>query len=236
MHRPPPLPAAWLVLAILPAEAWAADGLTGLGNFGLMDLVLAGVLIFLAVRIFSRWRGPRPPSGQGPDQTGRPETKSKLDRYRLAEHSWQRLQAPAARDRQEAAPGVASAAAEAGFDSMEFLRGAKAAYARVLQAYDERDFEDLSQFATPDAVEEFRRQVSSGPEKGKTDILLLEARMMGVDDEAGQTVASVAFEALLRDDPRQDTPRQVREIWHFAKPSGSAKATWKLTGREPGPQ
>lgn len=235
--------ASLAILAGLPRPAWAAAGLGGLGNFGLVDIVLVAVLVFIAVRIFSRRRGPRLPPDQGrtgPDpvdrQDERQDIRQKIDRYRLAENSWQRLQSPAAKSRASAAPGAVAAAAEAGFDSVEFMRGAKAAYARILQAYDDRDFNDLAQFATPDAVEEFRRQAAGKPEKGRTDILLLEARMMGVREEAGETIASVVFEALLRDDPRQDAPRQVREVWHFAKPSSSPKATWKLTGREPGPQ
>ena len=44
-----------------------------------------------------------------------------------------------------------------------------------------------------------------------------------------EQIAQVYFNVLLREDPSQEAPIDVREIWHFVRPA-SGDGTWKLDG------
>ena len=54
----------------------------------------------------------------------------------------------------------------------------------------------------------------------------LALRKRPVGDEQ---IAQVYFNVLLREDPSQEAPIDVREIWHFVRPA-SGDGTWKLDG------
>lgn len=117
----------------------------------------------------------------------------------------------------------------AGFDEEEFLRGAKAAYMRLNDSWDKRDINDIAQFTTPAFVAEIRRQATEDPNPGKTEIILINASVIEVTTEGNEQDAKVYFDVLLREDPRQSTPSQIREVWHFVRPA-SGEGVWKLDG------
>jgi predicted lipid-binding transport protein (Tim44 family) len=59
--------------------------------------------------------------------------------------------------------------------------------------------------------------------------MMVNARLLEVKEEGGMTNATVYYDVLLREDPSQSQPSQVREVWHFVKPVGS-DGMWKLDG------
>lgn len=118
----------------------------------------------------------------------------------------------------------------AGFDVEQFVKGAKMAYTRLQSSWDKRDLGDIAQFATPAVLDEIRKQVEADPVPSTTEILLVNANLLGVVEEGGQQTATVFFDVLLREDPRQDAPSSVREVWHFVRPTREANAMWRLDG------
>lgn len=140
------------------------------------------------------------------------------------------------RDRSRDAPaaGAQSFAAAPGvdipqdFDADEFLRGAKMAYSRLQSSWDKRDLDDIAQFTTPAVLEAVREQLAAEPDPGTTEVLLVNAQLLGVENEGNEQRAQVFFDVLLRESPDQQAPSNVREIWHFVRPSGDG--TWKLDG------
>lgn len=117
----------------------------------------------------------------------------------------------------------------ADFDEEEFLRGAKAAYARLNSAWDKRDLADIAQFSTPAFMKEIEQQAEEDKNPGKTEIMLVNASLVQVDTIGAEQIAQVYFNVLLREDPTQDAPTEVREIWHFTRPANGT-GTWKLDG------
>jgi predicted lipid-binding transport protein (Tim44 family) len=116
-----------------------------------------------------------------------------------------------------------------GFDADEFLKGAKAIYTRLQASWDKRDFEDIRQFTAPAVFEEIQRQAQEDPQPGKTELLLINPRVLEVRDIDGQTVASVLYEVMMRES-RTEMARQVREIWHFSRAASDPAAFWVLEG------
>jgi predicted lipid-binding transport protein (Tim44 family) len=116
-----------------------------------------------------------------------------------------------------------------GFDSEEFLKGAKIIYTRLQTSWDKRDLEDIHQFTSPEVFEEIQRQAQEDPTPGKTELLLITPKILEVREMDGQTVASVLYDVMMREN-NTDMSRQVREIWHFSRATGNPDAFWVLEG------
>ena len=128
-----------------------------------------------------------------------------------------------------AAESLSTANVPAGFDQEDFLRGAKMLYQRMNDSWDKRDINDIAEFATQPFMAEIRQQAAESPDPEKTEIMLVNASLVSVLTEAGRETAAVYFNVLLREDPKQSSPTQVREVWHFVRAANS-KDSWKLDG------
>ena len=117
-----------------------------------------------------------------------------------------------------------------GFNVPEFLEGAKTVYARLQHSWDRRDLADIALFTTPEVLAEIRRQAEADPKPSKTELLLINARLLEFREEERDTVLSVYFDVLLREDVTEERPKQVREVWHFSRPTGDLDANWRLEG------
>ncbi len=115
----------------------------------------------------------------------------------------------------------------AGFDVENFLEGAKMVFNRLQSSWDKRDFEDLALFTTDVAYNELKTQLEEDTSTNKTEVLMLKAQLLSVKEDAGDEIASVFFDVIMRENSREDTS-QVREIWHFLRPVGGGN--WKLDG------
>ena len=114
-------------------------------------------------------------------------------------------------------------------DIDEFLEGAKLAYTRLQASWDKRDLNDIAQFTTPPVMEALREQLAQEPSSGRTEIILVNAQLLEVNEEGTEERAQVYFDVLLREDPQQSTPTNAREIWHFVR-ERSNNGMWKLDG------
>jgi len=117
-----------------------------------------------------------------------------------------------------------------GFNVPEFLEGAKTVYARLQHSWDRRDLADIAQFTTPEVLAEIQRQAEADPKPSKTELLLINARLLEFREEERDTVLSVYFDVLLRENVTEERPKQVREVWHFSRPTGDPDANWRLEG------
>ena len=118
----------------------------------------------------------------------------------------------------------------AGIDEQEFLAGAKALYTRLQGAWDRRDLDDIRQFASPEVQAEIARQADLDPSPGRTEILMLEARVLEARNVGAETVISVLFDAMLREDGPGSTAGQVREVWHVSRREDADRPQWTLEG------
>lgn len=215
-------------------------GFGGMGG-GFFNILIIGLLVYLGFKFFkSRSRGAENMHQQGNYQRGpdrsQPTRNMNEDPYvrreQNAQNAWDHLSSKPASQ-----PAADTAAPQSGpvvntpadFDEEDFLEGAKAVYTRLQKSWDNRDMADIEQFATAGVVGEIKQQAKEDPGPSKTDILMVNARLLEVKEEGGMTHVTVFYDVLLREDSSQSQPSQVREVWHFIKPVGS-DGMWKLDG------
>jgi predicted lipid-binding transport protein (Tim44 family) len=177
-----------------------------------IDILLIGGGLFLLFR-FLRSRQPAVQTAGGPDRV-----------HDMNRGAWENLRSTESRT--SATPPTVPA----GFDTNEFLDGAKAAYTRLQGAWDKRDLNDLRQFTSPEVFSEIEGQAAADPGPGHTEILLLEARLLEVKTLGNQTVATVLFDAMLREDDPSAPAEQVREAWHFSRYENGGSVHWVVEG------
>ncbi|MEF3696902.1 Tim44 domain-containing protein [Desulfolutivibrio sp.] len=199
------------------------------GGFGILEILLLGGGAYLLFRLFlGRKAAPTRQAASGGERfayaTG-PGGAPDADR---APDGWGALNAtPPGQDRVETA---SSPVMPAGLDEAEFLDGVKALYARLQASWDRRDLDDIRQFTSPEVFSEITRQAQEDPTPGKTDILMVEARVLEAGSQGGQTVITVFFDVLLREDRAADAPSQVREVWRISRDEKAPKPSWTLEG------
>ena len=118
----------------------------------------------------------------------------------------------------------------AGFDADDFLQGAKPAYTRLQASWDARDLDDLRQFTSAEVFAEIKAQAASDPNPGKTEILLLEASLLEAKTLGNQTIATVLFDTMLREDSASAPAEQAREAWHFSRYETGGAKHWVVEG------
>lgn len=184
----------------------------GFSGISFIDILLIGGGLFLLMR-FLRSRQPATQTAGGPTQV-----------HDMNRDAWSNLRAS-----QQHTASTAQGY-PAGFDADDFLQGAKAAYTRLQSAWDARDMDDLRQFTAADVFAEIQSQAAADPNPGKTEILLLEATLLEVKTLGNQTIATVLFDTMLREDSTSAPAEQVREAWHFSRYETGGAKHWVVEG------
>lgn len=218
----------------------------GFSGGGFMDIILLAVLAFIAWKLFSRFRSSRQePAAQTAGATGAfssqdPQApfgqEQPMQRSDAGQQGgiWDKMRGLAGQAAPQAAEPSSGTSVDPavdvpqGFDTEEFLRGAKMAYTRMQQAWDKRDLNDIAQFATPTVMRELKAQAANDPNPSQTEIMMVNAQVVGAEEEGENMRAQVYFDVLMREDPSQQTPENAREIWHFLRIGKNGN--WKLDG------
>jgi predicted lipid-binding transport protein (Tim44 family) len=117
----------------------------------------------------------------------------------------------------------------AGFDSEAFLRNAKVYFVRLQAAWDVGNIEDIREFTTPEMFAEVRVDLASrGTQSNQTDVVQLNAELLGVEERANEYFASVRFSGLIRETPGAAAEPFV-EVWNLSKANREGEG-WLLAG------
>ncbi len=117
----------------------------------------------------------------------------------------------------------------ADFDTAGFLRVAKVQFIRMQAASDEKNLADIREFTTPEVFAEIKLQLDEDQGKGgKTDIMDLDAALLGIETGSTEYLASVRFSGSLREEG-QDSPAPFMEVWNLSKPV-KGRGGWLLAG------
>ncbi|MFC5476389.1 Tim44 domain-containing protein [Paraherbaspirillum soli] len=152
-----------------------------------------------------------------------------------------RSDSPMQRTAFDAAPiasgaGVANAASAAwgvpaDFDTAGFLRHAKTHFLRLQAAWDKADINDIREFTTPEMFAELRMQLQErGATVNHTDVVSLDAELLGIDTIGAEYLASVKFSGMIKEDEHAPAA-PVTEIWNLSKPT-TGQEGWILAGIE----
>ena len=130
-----------------------------------------------------------------------------------------------------AAPVVEAAADVAikDFDQESFLLNAKKHFVHLQEAWDRGDLEKLREFATPEMFAELNQDLQArATEQNRTEVLTIEADLLGVESLQDVYLASVRFSGMIRE--QADGPAEsFVEVWNLTKPV-NGQGGWVLAG------
>jgi predicted lipid-binding transport protein (Tim44 family) len=128
-----------------------------------------------------------------------------------------------------ARPGSEHAATQwgvpAGFDTQAFLDAAKGHYAKLQQAWDTGNLDELSDFTTNEMFIALTHELRARAGHSKTEVVSIDAELLGIESTADEHVASVKFDGTLRVDGEIE---RVSEVWNLSKPVRGGG--WVLAG------
>jgi predicted lipid-binding transport protein (Tim44 family) len=108
----------------------------------------------------------------------------------------------------------------ADFDTAGFLTAAKRNFVTLQDAWDKSDIAALKAMMTDEMAAEIKSQLA---ERGvqasavnKTDVVMLDAQLLGIEEMATEYMASVEFSGMIREDASAG-PAPFREVWNMTK-------------------
>ncbi|MBV8658405.1 MAG: Tim44 domain-containing protein [Burkholderiales bacterium] len=117
----------------------------------------------------------------------------------------------------------------ADFDTAGFLRVAKSNFIRLQAAWDKADVADIREFTTPEVFAELKMQITErGAQTEYTDVVSLEAELLGIETGESDYLASVKFYGAMKPAP-DALAEPFQEVWNLSKPKSGATG-WMLAG------
>lgn len=120
-----------------------------------------------------------------------------------------------------------------GFDAEGFLTAAKRNFVTLQAAWDRSDINSLRAMMTDGMLSEIRNQLAEREAEhpgavNQTDVLMIEAQLLGIEDLGDGYMASVEFSGMIREEASA-SPSPFREVWNMTKPK-SGNSGWLVAG------
>ena len=121
----------------------------------------------------------------------------------------------------------------ADFDIAGFTAAAKRNFITLQAAWDKGDIPALRAMMTDEMLAEIRNQLAErereAPGQGsQTDVVMLEAQLLGIEELPDVYLASVEFSGMIREDGSAG-PSPFREVWNMTKPR-QGPGGWLVAG------
>jgi predicted lipid-binding transport protein (Tim44 family) len=121
----------------------------------------------------------------------------------------------------------------ADFDTLGFVNAAKQNFMTLQHAWDRSDIASLRVMMTDGMLEEIKtqlaeREATANGQVNHTDVVTLDARLLGIEDLGQSYMASVEFSGLIREEPSSG-PTPFREVWNMTKPKDGSLG-WLVAG------
>ncbi len=232
-------PIAGIAAGLGIAALLSSMGLGGAFLEFLSSAVLIGIVIFAIMFIVRRLRGgAAKPAMQGAGGNN--------NMYRQNEQKpmfGQKPAMPAAAPAPAVAPAPVSAAAPevvaaenpnvdkswfvpADFDTSAFLQNAKQQFKAIQGIWDKGDIPALKEYLTDDLIAELTPQITARAGQNETEVVLLNAEFLGIEEVNEGHLASVRFSGMLREEANTAAFR-FEEVWNLYKPE---QGGWLLAG------
>lgn len=114
----------------------------------------------------------------------------------------------------------------AGFDTARFLEHAKDNFARLQRAWDQNDLDEIAGFTTNELFIALTHELHARGGRSVTEVVTIDAELLGIESTAEEHVASVKFDGTLRVDGEIE---HVSEVWNLVKPARGSGG-WLLAG------
>jgi len=118
----------------------------------------------------------------------------------------------------------------AGFDTEGFITAAKRNFVTLQDAWDRSDINSLRGMMTDEMLVEIKKQLAERDQQpgGRTEVEMLEAQLLGIEDLGTAYMASVEFSGMIREEPSAGSS-PFREVWNMTKPKDGS-AGWLVAG------
>ncbi|AGW14036.1 Tim44 domain-containing protein [Megalodesulfovibrio gigas] len=204
-------------------------GLGG-GFGGILELLLLGLVAFMAFRFFRNRRAAQANNMEPAMATAGTSARSTAHEPAGQQSHHQNSGWGNLREQEEQPQTPAGPTMPPGLDEASFLEGARLLYGRLQASWDKRDLADIRSFTSDEVYAEIARQAQDDPTPGTTEILYLDAKVLEVRRNGAETVIAVLYDAMLREEREADRPSQVREVWHFSRDESQTNPEWTLEG------
>lgn len=234
----------WLgPIAGIAAGLGIAALLSHFGLGGAFASMLANVLVIALIAFAVMWLIRRLRGGNKQQQTPAYAGASQGNPQDTLRQSWdsqpaqQPTQAANTGFAAPAAAGAVAGAAEAAgpwgvpadFDVPAFLRNSKVYFNRLQAAWDKGDQADINEFTTPQMFAEIKMDLEErGKSSNRTDVVQLDAELLGIETTATEYLASVRFHGLIRE-AEGAAAEPFNEVWNLTKPL-KGDGGWVLAG------
>lgn len=120
-----------------------------------------------------------------------------------------------------------------GFDVEGFLSSAKSNFVTLQAAWDKSDMAVLRSMMTDAMLGEIRSQLAerethTGGPVNLTDVVMIDAQLLGIEDLGHEYMASVEFSGMIREEPSAGAS-PFREVWNMTKPK-DGRTGWLVAG------
>ena len=121
----------------------------------------------------------------------------------------------------------------AGFDAEGFLEACKKNFTTLQDAWDRSDIQSLRAMMTDEMLEQIKTQLAdreshTGGVLNKTDVVMLNAQLLGIEELSESYMASVEFSGMIREDASASAS-PFREVWNMTKPRNGGSG-WLVAG------
>lgn len=121
----------------------------------------------------------------------------------------------------------------AGFDAEGFLKACKANFLTLQDAWDRSDINNLRAMMTDEMLAQIKVQLAdreshTGGGANKTDVVMLNAQLLGIEETGDLYMASVEFSGMIREDASAGAS-PFREVWNMTKPRDGSGG-WLVAG------
>jgi predicted lipid-binding transport protein (Tim44 family) len=224
-------PIAGIAAGLGIAALLSSLGLSGAFLEFLSSALLIGLVVFAVMFLVRRLRGGQRPlatAGAAPGNTYRQSAPQ--------DRGFGMTERPASEPAASGAPVIETAPSvqvqdpswfiPAGFDVPVFLDQAKQQFVHVQSLWDTGNRDGLREFLTDDLLAEITPRLPSPEEGNRTEVVLLNAELLGIETVAGGHLASVRYSGMLRESAGAEA-FHFEEVWNLYKADG---AGWLLAG------
>ena len=121
----------------------------------------------------------------------------------------------------------------AGFDTEGFIAACKRNFTALQDAWDRTDLITLRSMMTDEMLAEIKSQLAerdrqSPGQQNRTEVVMLDVQLLGIEDLGDAYMASVEFSGMIREEPSAG-PSPFREVWNMTKPKAGGSG-WLVAG------
>lgn len=233
-------PIAGIAAGLGIAALLSSLGLAGPLLEALSSMLLIGLVVFAVIFLVRRLRGGAKPAAQ--------TAGNATPMYRESTPQMPASSAPASAPAQaqntsfNAAPAASAATSVSSaepvqqidpswfipddFDIMSFLSNAKQQFRQIQELWDQGNPAALRDVLTDDLLKELTPEILAREGAQNTQIVLLNAELLGIEKVAGGHLASVRYSGMLREEANAEA-FSFEEVWNLYK---ADDAGWLLAG------